>query len=217
MRMPLLTTLIALAFLCCDRADKTREVPPVKLVRDTVKQTGQSRNWIDNDIRYELSPGEFLHVQNSFPRGGPYTNKQSETYGYGVFWTRMSNETGTHVEFEVALPVSQQPIPQEPDGFFQLFLPEETMEWPKQHELDYGLSNLEAVFESTVMQPKIIQKSLAPQEEFMFYTAMLFKLPDNGPVRTGIDIKDSNMFYRVSIDRYLDTVYIPCGHIAIKD
>ena len=40
---------------------------------------------------------------------------------------------------------------------------------------------------------------------------MLFRVPDNGPVRTGFVLKEQDLFYRISIANQLDSVLIPCG------
>ena len=49
-----------------------------------------------------LMPPEFVvRVQNSLPKGGPYTDPAGNRFGYGIFWTRIVNESAFPLELTI--------------------------------------------------------------------------------------------------------------------
>jgi hypothetical protein len=52
----------------------------------------------------------------------------------------------------------------------------------------------------------MLQRTIRPKEECLFYIALVFQVPDNGAV----------LFYRISILWQLDSALIPCGQIVFK-
>ncbi|QHV96494.1 hypothetical protein [Spirosoma endbachense] len=155
-------------------------------------------------------------IQNSGPKGGPYTHPTGERFGRGIFRTRVSNETDSPVELTINFPADSFPIPSSAGSYFKLFLPPDTMTLAKESLYDYGATGLLTFFDTSLHKSTRLQKTVNPKEEYLFYTALLMHVPDNGPVRTGIVLNDKDLFYKVSIGGQLDSALIPCGHIIYK-
>jgi hypothetical protein len=63
----------------------------------------------------------------------------------------------------------------------------------------------------------MLQKTLRPGEECLFYVGVLFLCQEYGVPRAGFVLKGEDMFYRISgIDPQHDPVLIPCGKIVLK-
>ncbi len=175
-----------------------------------------SKRWIDSETTYAYANGELL-VQNSFPRGGSYVSTSSDRYGYGIFWTRVTNHTDSVLRMDIKFPDTPQPIPNSSGSYFRLLLPEDSLTPARINSMDYGVDDLTALFEQPNGEFTTQQCIAQPGDTCAFYTAVLLGVPDNGPVRTGITIDAKQVIYRISIDRRLDTTYIPCGHIDFND
>jgi len=178
-----------------------------------------------------------LFIQNSYPKGGQYLNPFGLGYGYGVFWTRIINETVFPIEISIDFPADSFPVNKvvvpfknrfdlstnsladfnPPNKYFKLFLLSDTMTLDKVPLYDYGASGITAFLDTCLHESTAQNKIIQPQETYLFYVVIFFCVPDNGPVRTGFVAKDQSLFYNVRIDRQLDEpVLIPCGRIGVK-
>ena len=187
-------------------------------------------------IESDATEGGLL-IQNSYPKGGSYTNPEGTRFGYGVFWTRMANETAFPIEIAINFPADSFPIVNEAvptfenmfnfyadslstgnrfNKYFKLFLPSDKMTLDKIPSYDYGATGVKFFLDTCLNESTFLKKTIQPQETTLFYVGILLHVPDNGPVRTGIIAKNQHLYYSVSIDRQLDKTLIPCGHIAIK-
>ena len=155
-------------------------------------------------------------IQNSLPKGGPYTNPTGKRFGRAIFWTRIVNETATPIEFTINFPADSFSISPLPLSYFKLFLPRDTMTIDKEQLYDYGATGLKSFMDTGLNEPTTLQRIIHPKEDYLFYVGMLMKMPDNGPVRTGLVLKEEDLFYKVSIAGQLDSALIPCGHISFK-
>ncbi|MEM7727067.1 MAG: hypothetical protein AAGA64_05525 [Bacteroidota bacterium] len=110
-------------------------------------------------------------IQNSFPKGGPYTEPTNEhfNYSYLVFYTRVINETGHPIELTVSFSADSITIPNSPNTFVKVFLPPDTMTLDKQNLFSYGVTRLESFDKSTNFQRTINSK-----KDCLFYTVALF-------------------------------------------
>ncbi len=166
--------------------------------------------------RNTIDAGKDVIIQNSFPKGGPYKHPTGKRFGRGIFWTRVINETATPLEITINFPADSFPVPPSPDSYVKLFLPPNTMTLDKVSLYDYGATGLISFFDTSLNKSTMLQKTINPKEEYLFYIALLMQVPDNGPVRTEIVLKDKDLFYKISIVPHFDSVLIPCGHIIIK-
>jgi hypothetical protein len=155
-------------------------------------------------------------IQNSFPRGGPYTGPTKTNFNYShlVFFTRVVNETGSPIELIINFSADSIPIPGSADTFVKLFLPSDTMTADKQSVFDYGVKDLES-FD----KPTRFQKTIGPKEECLFYVEGIFYQTkasalnqDRGGNRAELVLKEQKLFYRMPPQIDL----LPCGQIIPK-
>ena len=177
--------------------------------------TNYSYEWIDTEVKYSDSTGKGIIIQNSLPRGGPYDHPAGKRFGYGIFWTRVINETASSLELTINFPADSFAIFPQPDSYLKLFLPSGTMTIDKVSLYDYGAGS-QSFLDTAFYKPTMLQRTIYPKEECLFYIALVFQTPDNGAVRTGLVLKDQELFYRVSILWQLDSALIPCGQIVFK-
>lgn len=163
-----------------------------------------------------IDPGKGVIIQNSGPRGGPYTDPTGKRFGYAIFWTRLINQTPSPIDFTINFPADSFSISPSPQSYFKLFLPSDTMTIEKEPSYDHGATGLKSFMDTGLNKSTSLQRTINPKEEYLFYVGMLMKMPDNGPVRTGLVLKEGDLFYRVSITGQLDSALIPCGHIVFK-
>lgn len=153
-----------------------------------------------------------LLFQNSLPKGGNYTSPAGETFGYGVFWTRIVNDTTVPVEIMLRFPADSFALATEAGAYFKIFLPPGTMHMDKEPAFNYGIKNIEYFLDTGLYEPTAKQAILAPGEAYIFYTGGIFH-PPTGPVRNGISIQGQTLLYGVSVAPLTDTTFIPCGEV----
>jgi hypothetical protein len=61
-----------------------------------------------------------------------------------------------------------------------------------------------------------LKRTIHPKKESLFYIVLLLHVPDNGTIRTGLVLKDQNLFYKTNIAWQIDSALIPCGQIVFK-
>jgi hypothetical protein len=187
---------------------------PKDTIKSETKDTVTSR-WIYTKYEYTDSIGKSLIIQNSLPRGGPYTHPTGNRFGYGIFWTRVINETSKPIELSINFPADSFEIFRQPGSYLKLFLPPGTMTIDKVSLYDYG-AGTKSFLDTAFYKPTMMQRTIHPKEECLFYVALVFIVPDNGPVRTGLVLKGQDLFYRISVAKQLDSALIPCGEIVFK-
>ena len=163
-----------------------------------------------------IERGKDMVIQNSGPRGGPYTDPTGKRFGYAIFWTCLTNETRSPIDFTISFPADSFSISASPQAYFKLFLPSDTMTMEKEPSFDFGATNLKSFLDTGLYKKTSLQGSVNPNDRYLFYVGMLMKMPDNGPVRAGLLLKDETLFYRVSISGQLDSALIPCGRVVFK-
>lgn len=177
-------------------------------------QTSPARSWVDTEITYADSAGKTIKVYNSLPKGGGgYLHSKGKDYSYVIFWTRIVNESATPFKLTVAFPADSFSMFPNPNSYIKLLIPSDTMTTEKIALGDYGLTNLSSILNNGFNKPGIVEKTLNPKEESLFYTP-IFIHEARGTARTSFIFEGNNLFYRVSIDPY--SMLIPCGHIEFK-
>jgi hypothetical protein len=178
--------------------------------------TGQSLYSTSSTKWYSETISNGVIIQNSFPKGGPYTGptKKNFNYSYLVFFTRVVNETPTPLELTINFSADSIEIPSSPDTFVKLFLPSDTMTLDKQYVFSYGVTELESLDKSTSFQ-----RTINPSEECLFYVVAIFyqtrttaRNQQRGGNRAELILKGQDLFYRMPPQ--IDS--IPCGHIFKK-
>lgn len=169
------------------------------------------------DIKwYSETSNNGITIQNSFPKGGPYTGpiKAHYNYSYLVFFTRIINETKNPIELTVNFTPDSIGIPNSPDTFMKLFLPPEVMTLKKQNLFSYGITELKSLDKSTQFQ-----KHIKPKEDCLFYIVAIFYQTNidainqqRGGNRAELILDGQNLYYKMSPQ--IDSLH--CGQINFK-
>ena len=130
-------------------------------------QVGPTRNWVDSELKYIDSKGNMVKFINSYPRGGGVVYKNGKKYTYVVFWTRVFNQSATHIELKIKFP--EVIFFKSPESYIQIVLPKETMSIDKVQSFDYGLTNLQSLLNDEFNQLSNIQININPNKEYIFY------------------------------------------------
>ena len=179
-----------------------------------VAQTTPTRNWVDTEVKYTDSLGKAIKVYSSYPKGGGgYINSGGKDYSYVIFWTRIVNESATPLKMTVKFPVDSFSIFPSPVSYIKLLIPPDTMTLEKIPLGDYGLANLKSILDTGFNKPSILERTLNPKEECLFYIP-IFIHQARGTARAALILKGHDLFYKVSIDPY--SLLIPCGRIDFK-
>ncbi len=158
-------------------------------------------------------------IQSSVPKGGPYTDPYGKNVGQDIFWYRVVNETDAPLELTISFDAFSM-LPS-PESFLKLFLPPDTMTLTKTALYNYGLDS-KSFLDTNYHSPTMLQRTINPQEEYLFYIGMLshleIPLPRQARVatRTELVLKGQDLFYRIiGTELQLDAL-IPCGRIVVK-
>jgi len=81
-------------------------------------------------------------------------------------------------------------------------------------QFDHGLSNLKGFLDAGFYEPSLLEKTINPKEEYLFYISVLI-YQARGIARSALVMKGQDVFYQISIDQ--NSVSIPCGQITFKN
>jgi len=175
-----------------------------------VKGQSIDANW------YSEATHHGIIIQNSFPKGGPYTGKTNGNYNhsYLVFFTRVHNASEKPVELRLHFSADAIAIPHSPDTYVKLFLPLDSMTLDKRDLLSYGLTEV-----ASLEQASSFERKLAPQEDCLFYVVVFFYQTkaeawkqERGGNRAELVLDGQALFYNMlpQVDS------LPCGHILFN-
>jgi len=157
-----------------------------------------------------------LVIQNSYPKGGPYEGPTEEHYSYSylVFYTRVYNETDKPIELALNFTGDAFPIPNSPDTYVKLLLPQEAMSLDKHRLFSYGMAQLESL-----NGPTNLKRIIEVGDDTLFYVVALFyqTKPDiweqyRGENRAELLLEDNQLYYNLlpQVDK------IKCGSIYTR-
>jgi hypothetical protein len=121
-------------------------------------------------VRFEYidSTGEGIIIQNSLPKGGVainrgYTDSTGKIHGFGIFWTRVINETATPLELTINFPADSFAISSAPNSYFKLLLPPGTMTLDMQSLYNYGyeITDLRSFLDTSFNKPTMLHPGLS--------------------------------------------------------
>lgn len=173
------------------------------------KLTNYSYEAIYTEIKYSDSKGKGIIIQNSLPRGDRYVDPTGRISAYGIFWTRVINETDTPFELTINFPGDSFAIPTEPNSYLKVFLPPDTMTLNKESSYNYGVADLKSFLDTGLNKPTMLHRIINPKEQCIFYIGAL---PGAG-CRAGFVLKGQDVFYRINL---IPDILIPCGQIVFK-
>jgi len=175
--------------------------------------TNYSGRWLHTESTIpDLSGGEVI-IQNSYPKGGSqYKDATGRTFSYVIFWTRVMNETASPIELTIKFPGDSLPFT---NSYLKLFLPPGKMTLEKESLFNYGITDFEPFLDAGFNKPTMLQVTISPKRESIFYTAVVFYHID-GPTRTAFNVKGEDLFYKIINGKGLETMLIPCGKLVFK-
>lgn len=212
-----------------------QRIPKADSMTGMNKTDAWNKGWMVKDQTlatrwYSESASNGVIIQNSLPKGGRYTDAAGKIFGYRIFFTRVINETGTHLELSIHFPADSFTNLPPPDSYFKLFLPPDTMTLDKEILYDYGATGLASFLNTGLNKPTMLERTINPGEECLFYIGTLFyqatgdrsaraprlRTQQGGAVRAELVLKEQNLFYSISIVGQFDSGPIPCGRIIFK-
>jgi hypothetical protein len=196
--------------------------------KSTSEKIEQSQKTNDKDIytkyKYTDFKGGSITIQNSLPKGGmKYTDANGEVYNYAVFWTRIINETDNSLELKINFPLNSYEVPSLLGKYYKILIPSDTMTLEKAPLFLYGLTNLESFLDKNIHKESMLKRTINPKESSGFYVVMLCLTEGaHGTLRTELNLKEDNLFYRVKVDGSNSNdkskdKEIRCGNINLKN
>jgi hypothetical protein len=153
-------------------------------------------------------------IENSFPKGGRYTDSSGKESEYRIFWYRVINKTGYPLELTINFSAFTNDRP--PDYHVKFFVPLDTMTVPKEILYNYGVTGLESFLEG-FNKPPVLQRSIKPEQECFFYIGAIVYPHPSGVARASLTLQGQDLLYKITgISPQLDSLSIPCGHIVVS-
>ncbi len=182
-------------------------------------------SWRDTKYEYTDSTGASLIIENGFPRGNKYADLNGNEYARVIFWTRITNETDSTLEFNIDFPVEVFEPPWLPGKYYQLLIPPDTMTIDKEALYDYGMNGLKSFIDNSLHKPSSLKRTINPKESSAFYVVILCKINEaaSGTLRTGFSLKGQDFFYSVSLIKgpssmsLIGEKEIHCGSINLNN
>jgi hypothetical protein len=179
--------------------------------KDIVTSPGSNERNVHTTYEYADPIGKRLIIQNSFPKSGiNYTDPNGKKYVYAVFWTQIINETFDPLELTIDFPLDSFEIPSSSGNYMKLILPSDTMTIDKEPLYDYGLT-IKSFLDNNRHQSSSLKRTIHPKGSSTFYVVTLSNRGVGGILRTGLSLKEQNLFYRVNDKE------IHCGKINLKN
>lgn len=212
MKKVIISIFIIAVLISCKQVSKSRPVSSDIETVNTVRK-----------YEYTDSLGKRLIIDNSFSRGGSYTDSKGKEYSKIMFWTRITNETENPLELKINFPADSFEVPSLPGKYFKILLPPDTMTLDKEPLQEYGIRDLKSFLDESIHKASSLNRTIHPNESSGFYVVILFDTGIAGPTRTGLSIKGQHLFYTVT--RYtgkqgvtlVDEKEINCGSINLKN
>ena len=197
-------------------------------IKSTTKKFEQSEKKNDKNVytksTYTNSEDGRIIIENSLPKGGmKYTDVQGKVYNYVVFWTRIINETDDSLELNINFPLDSYDVPSLSGQYYEILIPSDTMTIEKSPLYLYGLTNFEIFLNNNIHKESNLKRTINSKKSTGFYVVMLcLSEGANGTIRTELNLKEENLFYRVKVNGSNSKTkssekQIRCGSINLKN
>jgi hypothetical protein len=210
------TLLFILAILCLFSCNQNS-----KSISEKKEKNADENVYSKNE--YTNSDGGNINIENSLPKGGmKYTDANGKIYNYVVFWTRIINQTKNSVEVNINFPMDSFEVPSLPGKYYEILIPSDTMTIKKSPLYLYGLTNFESFLNNNIHKESNLKRTIESEESTGFYIVMLcLSEGAHGTMRTELNLKEGNLFYRVKVDgtntnNKSSDKQIRCGSIKLK-
>jgi hypothetical protein len=144
-------------------------------------------------------------IQNSFPKGNGrldatekngYNDPGGKNFAYSIFWTRVINETAAPLELTISFPADSFEVTRSPHSYIKFFIPPDTMTMDKESLYDYGLTGLKSFLDTSFNKPTILQRTINPKEDCLFYIVRLANLGYDVLCGRDLFYRDENFFIK---------------------
>lgn len=150
------------------------------------------------EFKYTDSINKGISIQNSYPKGGQkYTDANGKEYVYVIFWTRITNDTDADLKVAINFPIDSFIVPASPHINFTFYLPKEEMNIEKENLFNYGL-NIESFLDENIEKPSQLEKTIGPNEAYLFYNVALSNQGVNGVVRARFELHKQALRYKIN-------------------
>lgn len=102
-----------------------------------------------------------------------------------------------------------------PGRLFKLFIPSNTMTPEKELLFNYGL-DLKKYLDHNFSKQAHLVRTINPKDSSGFYVITLFNKGINGTLRTGLNIKETKLTYRIN-DKEIECGYINLKQLKLKN
>jgi len=195
--------------------------------KSTPEKIEQSKKTSDKNVyskfKYTNSDGGNIIIENSLPKGGmKYTDTKGEIYNYVVFWSRITNKTENSLQLNINFPLDSFEVPSSPGKYYEILIPSDTMTIKKSPLYLYGITNFETFLNNNIHKESNLIRTINSKESTGFYVVMLcLSEGAHGTMRTELNLKEKNLFYRVKVDgsntnNKSSDKQIRCGNINLK-
>lgn len=172
----------------------TKKLDPVKNARSTKPL----KEYIHTQYEYADAAGASLVIENSLPKSGTnYTDPKGKKYIYAVFFTRITNETADPFELKIDFPLDSFEFPSSSGNYMRLLVPSDTVTPDKEPGYDYGLV-IKSFLDNNLQRSSSLKRTIPPKGSTAFYVVTLSTRVVNGTLRTGLIIKEQDLFYRIN-------------------
>lgn len=187
-------------FSCRQGSKSTPDTVDIKTLESikNARSTKPLKEYIHTQYEYTDSMGASLIIENSFPKSGTnYTVPNGKKYIYAVFWTRITNETVNPFELTIDFPLDSFEISSSSRNYMKLLLPSGTMTIDKEPLYDYGLT-IKSFLDNNLHKSSSLKRTINPKDSSAFYVVILSNRGVNGTLRTGLSLKEKDLFYRIN-------------------
>lgn len=212
----LLFAIITTMLISCRQTNKSisenNNAQPTKATT-SIKElypTRPNSKYIHTQYEYVDSFNKKYIIQNSFPKGGlTYTDAKGNSFAYFIFWSRIINKNEHPIKLAIDLPADSFALSD--DLYFKILLPPGKMTQDKEQQFNYGLSDIETLLDKNLHKPSSLQKEIAPNDAHTFYVAVLYNRRIEGVIRSGLTLKEQELFYSVNKKEF------SCGKLFFKE
>lgn len=207
----------------------------ITIVLFACKQANTAKTPIATDVetvntlrkyRYADAAGKSIFVQNSLPKGNPYTAPNGKQYFSVIFWTSITNETDNALETAIHFPADFYEVAELPGNYYKVFIANDTITTNKEPLTNYGFTGLQAFLNNNINKPTALKRTIRPKATSGFYVVLIShstNVTKSGALRTGFKIKGQRIVY--DILRYvgkpsfslISKKEIDCGSINLKN
>lgn len=221
MRTDLLFYIFFLSFICsCKFSEpQTTENTHSTIQNNKIKNPPNASLLPSNHDSYIYTSDQYndpdILIENSFPKGGSFLDTNGNSYGYGIFFSTIKNDSEIPLHIKLDFPSTPISMNNPKGTQIEIFLPSETWQINNLDSLDYGVKDL-SFFDNPQTGNRSLKRTIDPNNKTNFFVAISFINYASGPVRTSMTLEDDSLIYEVKYTALNESVRIPCGILQME-